>query len=136
MLGYGAQPVWAVHGDVGVGAHEHAEVPVKGLHPPDGLGRGHETVQRGNPIPIVSFLDDPGQGVRQEIDQVGGYADRTGTRAAAAVRGGEGLMQVVVQHVETQVAGTDDAEQGVHVGAVAVHQPAGAVYQLDDCFDV
>ncbi len=65
-----------------------------------------------------------------------GHAHRTGTRSAAAVRDGEGLVQVEVHEVEAQVAGADDAEQGVQVGAIAVHQAAAVVDQLDDLFDV
>ncbi len=45
-------------------------------------------------------------------------------------------MQVEVHQVETQVAGADDAEQGVQVCAVAVHQAAAVVDELDDLLDM
>ncbi len=38
-------------------------------------------------------------------------------------------MQVDVHHVDAQVARAHDAQQGVQVGPVAVHQPAGCVHQ-------
>ena len=50
------------------------------------------------------------------------HRDRAGARAAAAVRGGEGLVEVVLHDIEAHVAGPGHAEQRVHVGAVAVDQ--------------
>ena len=45
----------------------------------------------------------------------------------------EGLVQVVVHARRSRGRpGWHDAQQGVHVGAVAVHQAAGRVHQLDD----
>src|SRR5689334_17294485 len=55
---------------------------------------------------------------------------------AAAVRDGEGLVQVEVHHVEAQVAGTDDTEQGIEVRTVTVHQAAAVVNELNDPFNV
>ena len=63
-------------------------------------------------------------------------AHRTRARSAAAVRGGEGLVQVEVHHVDAQVAGADDAQQGIQVGAVAIDQPAAIVDDLDDLLEV
>ena len=57
-------------------------------------------------------------------------------RSAAAVRDGEGLVQVEVHQVEAQVARADDAEQGVQIRAVAIHQAAAAMHQLNHLFDV
>ena len=41
-------------------------------------------------------------------------------------------MQVDMQDIKSQIAGTGDAQQGVQVGAVAVNQPAGLMYGFDD----
>ena len=85
---------------------------------------------------LRSIFDDANQRLGQEVRQMRGHTDRAHTRSAAAVRDGEGLVQVEVHQVEAQVAGTDDAEQGVQICAVAVHQAAAAVNQLDHLFDV
>ncbi len=128
ILGDLAQPLGAVHGDVGVGAHEHAEVTVEGLDPADGLLRGDKAEQRRF-VPF-GFLEDPDEGRGQEVGQFGRNPHRARTGSAAAVRGGEGLVQVEVHHVEAQVPGPDDAQQGVQVGPVAVDQPAAFVDQV------
>ena len=54
------------------------------------------------------------------------HGDRAGARAAAAVRLGEGLVQVVVHDVEAHVAGARDAHDGVQVGPVVVEGAAHA----------
>ena len=124
-----------MHGDVGKGAHEAAaEMSVEGFHPSDGFGGRDEAVQRRRLI--VAFFEDADQRLGQEVRQMRGDTDGTDTRSAAAVRDGEGLVQVEVHQVEAQIAGADDAEQGVQVGAVAVHQAAAVVHELDDLLDV
>ena len=129
------QPIGSVHGDVGEGADEAAaEMSVEGFHASDGFGGLDEAIQRRRLI--VTFFDDANQRLRQEVRQMRGDTDGTDARSAAAVRDGEGLVQVEVHHVEAQVAGADDAEQRVQVRAVAIHQAAAAVHQLDDLFDV
>ena len=52
------------------------------------------------------------------------------------MRGGKGLVQVVVHHIEAEVAGTDDAGERVHVCAVPVNQPAAISRQLHHLLDV
>ena len=47
-------------------------------------------------------------------------SDRAGARAAAAVRGGERLVQVQVDDVESHVAGAGDPDQSIEVGPVVV----------------
>ncbi len=59
---------------------------------------------------------------RQEVHQVLPHAHSTRPGPAAAVRRREGLVQVVVHHVEAHLAGLGDPQDGVEVGAVAVHQ--------------
>ena len=65
-----------------------------------------------------------------------GHADRARARAAAAVRGGERLVQVQVQDVDPDAAHVDLAQDGVHVGAVAVDETALGVHDLRDRLDV
>ena len=60
------------------------------------------------------------------------HGHRTRARTAAAVRRGEGLVQVQVHHVDAEIAGPRDADQRVHVGAVHVDQRALRVQDLGD----
>jgi hypothetical protein len=59
-----------------------------------------------------------------------------GAGAAAAVRGGEGLVEVVVHHVHAEVARLRDADEGVHVRPIHVQQGAGVVDHLGDLDDL
>ena len=49
-----------------------------------------------------------GRGPGEERRQLGADRDRAGARASAAVRRGEGLVQVQVHDVEAHVAGAHD----------------------------
>ena len=63
-------------------------------------------------------------------------AHRTRTGTAAAVGGGEGLVQVHVDDVEAHVPGPDLAQDGVEVGPVVIEQAAGRVDDAGDLLDV
>ena len=82
-----------------------------------------------------AFFDDADHRGGQEIRQVGGYTDRTAAGSAAAVRHRKGLVQVEVHQVETDVGRAHDAEQGVEVCPVPVHQAAAIMDELDDLLD-
>jgi hypothetical protein len=56
------------------------------------------------------------------------YRARAG--AAAAVRGGEGLVEVHVHGVETHVARPADAHEGIEVGSVVVEERPGCMHHL------
>ena len=109
----------AAHGqDVRVGADEHSEVAVEAAHAADRL-RPLE-IKR---VVAVRLLD---RRVWEERDEVGLHAHRACAGAAAAVRGGERLVQVHVHRVEAHVARPGHAHEGVEVGAVVVeHRPGG-----------
>ncbi len=64
------------------------------------------------------------------------YSDRTGTRSAAAMRGGEGLVQIVMHHIKAEIAGPRDTARAFHIGAVAVDEAAALVHQPHDLADV
>ena len=68
--------------------------------------------------------------------QVGGQLfhapNRPGAWAAAAVRRAEGLVQVKVQHIDTQSAGLGDPQNGIKVGSIAVEQATATVDQISD----
>ena len=72
----------------------------------------------------------------QEVDQAGRHGDRPGSRPPAAVRGGEGLVQVHVHDVESHVARPHDAEDGVEVGPVVVEQAPHLMDGRGDGLDV
>ncbi len=75
-------------------------------------------------------------GSGQERHQALGHGHRSGAGPAAAVGGGEGLVQVHVDDVEAHVAGPDDAQDGVEVGAVVVQETADLVDGGGDLGDV
>ena len=64
-----------------------------------------------------------------------GAADRADARTAAAVRHGEGLVEVEVAHVRADVARIGEAHLGIHVGAVHVEESAMAVDDVHDLAD-
>jgi hypothetical protein len=72
----------------------------------------------------------------QKILEPCGYADRSRAGSAAAMGRREGLVQIVMHDVEAEIAGTHDADNGVHVGAVSVDQPAASVHKLHDLPDM
>ena len=64
------------------------------------------------------------------------HADRTDTRAAAAVRDAERLVQVEVRHVGAELARLGDADERVEVRAVEVHLAAVLVHDRADLADL
>ncbi len=114
--------------DIAVCPDQDAEVAVEGMHLADALGVVF--------IPGVGLaaLDYPRYG--QEGAQGFGDTHGPGPRPAAPVGGGEGLVQVEVQHVHPDIAHIDDAHDGVHVGPVAVDQAALGVHHCGHLLDV
>ena len=70
--------------------------------------------------------------LRQRFRQHDGAA--AGTAAAMGRR--EGLVQVDVHGVDAEVGGTDPADDGVEVGAVAVEESAGRMDGFGDLDDI
>ena len=87
--------------DIGIGLQDNAEVAVETAHPE----------------------------LLQAAFQMGGYAHGTAAGTSAAMRRGEGLVQVQVHDVKAHVSGTHHAHQGVHVGPVVVQEAARPVHQ-------
>ncbi|CEI74776.1 Uncharacterized protein PAE221_00336 [Pseudomonas aeruginosa] len=71
----------------------------------------------------------------EERRQVRAHADRADARAAAAVGDAEGLVQVQVGNVATELARGAQADHGVHVGAVDVHLATAVVDDGADLAD-
>ncbi len=64
------------------------------------------------------------------------HADGAGAGPPAAVRGRERLVEVDVEDVDAHVSRTDDAGQGVHVGAVHIEQAPLGMDDLGDPADI
>ncbi len=112
------QAVGTVRQDVGQRAHVHAEVAVERAHATDAIcGRLYSK-------PSVPSDFSTTTGVGRNGSRIFLHGHRAGARTAAAVRRGEGLVQVQVHHVDAEVAGPRLADQRVHVGAVHVEQRA------------
>ena len=125
VLGDPPQAVRPVRADVAVHPHQHADVAEEAPHAADRLG---PVVVEA--VAVVRPSTTTGDG--QERGQLLGHGDRARAGAAAAVRAAEGLVRVEVHHVGAEIAGPGDAQDGVHVGAVEIDQPAGVVDHLGD----
>ena len=125
-----AQARPAVRADVGVRAHQDARVADEAAQPPD----------RGRPLAdaleaeraVVIAQDARGGQVRDERLP---HPDRTGARAAAAVRRRERLVDVEMHDVEAGLARLEPAEDRVQVGAVHVGQGARLVDRVEQLAD-
>src|SRR6202042_3828290 len=95
--------------DVGVGAHEAAVVALEAAQAPDRLRAAVFEVE-------AAVLPAGHDGHGQVWGDPVRHGDRTGAGAAAAVRLGEGLVQVEVHDVEAHVPRTGDAHHRVEVG--------------------
>ena len=129
-----AQTFFTKHQDIDISLDHNAEMAPEGADLAQALFRHLQSVERRQFVGL--FLKDAGDRSRNVVRQEFLCTDRTGTRTAAAVRGGEGLMQIEVHHIEAEIPRTGDAQQGVHVGTVAVYQAAGLVHHLVDFGDV
>ena len=85
-------------------------------------------------VEAVLAITDPRQ--RREGRQGFRQHHRPGARPAAAMGGGEGLVQVDVHGVDARSPGPHAADDGVEIGAVAVEIAAGGVDGVGDGFDV
>ncbi|MNM52925.1 hypothetical protein D3C81_640150 [compost metagenome] len=104
----------------------HADV-----HPGDRQDAGTAIRRRADRALRVRQMGVTGQERRQvRLD-----ANRADTGAATAVGNTEGLVQVQVRHVATELARGAQADHGVHVGAIQVHLAAVLVNDVADAGD-
>ncbi len=129
-----AQPVEPVHTNIGVGTHHHSKVTEEGFNPANALSRINRAIKRRSFI--ISGLDNIDDRSGQEIYQGGSHSDRAGSRPTTSVGGRESLVQIVMQHIESQVPRARDAQQRIHIGAIPVNQAANRMHQTDYLFDV
>ena len=114
---------------VHIGAQQYTGIAGKGGKATDALG----ALFLGQPVKVATVRANHGNG--QERQQPLADAHRPGAGAAATVGGGEGLVQVHVDHIEAHIAGAHPSEYGVEIGAVVVQQPAGPVHPVGDFLD-
>ena len=93
-------------------------------------------VERANLADAFRFSSLAHQGVRQVGLQDILAANRAGARAAPAMRGGEGLVQVQVHHIKPHVSRPHLAHDGVQVCAVIVAQASAIMHQTRDFQDI
>ena len=91
--------------DVGQGLHHHQEVAVEGLNASDGLSR----FLKGQGSVGIFYRNHAGQ----EGSQKGFAAYGSAPRTSAAVRGGEGFVEVQMDHVKAHIPRPYDAHNGV-----------------------
>ncbi len=120
--------------DVGVGPHEHAEVPLEAAQLAD-RARPVEVEVEARPRAVVAVAAHHLRGGQEGLDAVG-HRNRPGAGPAAAVRLRERLVQVEVDDVEARVARAHDAHDGVQVRAVVVERGAHVVDDPGDLLDV
>src|SRR5208283_3492843 len=125
------------HADVRVRADEHPEVSVEALHPPDRSLRRAPLVARlrgasGARAPARLGHHGPGKELRELLH----HAYSAGAGAAAAVRRGEGLVEVEVHDVDAHQAGPGHAENGVEVRTVAVDEAPRLVHETRDLQEI
>ena len=124
------QPVRAMRQHIGERAREHAHLAMKSrdaakaLRSPDILLEAQSAV--------LAYEQRRGREGREARRQ----NDGAGARTAAAVRGGEGLVQINVHRVDAEIARTRQAGDRVEIGAVAIKIAAGVAYHLGDLGDV
>ena len=91
---------------------------------------GGATLRQG--APVRTGGPPVGATLRELFD----HRDRPGSRPAATVRGGEGLVGVHVHDVEPHIARPGTPDDRVEVGPVVVHERAHVVQDPGDLRDV
>ena len=71
----------------------------------------------------------------QESGKVLRYTNRTHAGSTATVRNAEGLVQVQVTHVGTDLARAAKAHLGIHVRTVHVNLPTGTMHRFANFLD-
>ena len=116
------QPRIAELQEISIGLKHYPEVPIEGVNAAD----------RSGTVPIEAeyflLLHDPRQ--RQELDQLLCHSNGACTGSAAAMWGGQGLMQVEMEDVCPHVPGPRPAKKGVQVCSVEVTKPARPMHHL------
>ncbi len=73
--------------------------------------------------------------LRQKRREVGLDANRSHARPAAAMRDGEGLVQIDVRNVGTNIGRTGEADLGIEIGPIHIYLAAVCVNGGADVFD-
>ena len=108
--------------DIGVSTHQHAEVTHKSR---DASGSGIITFNGVMSVLLAHYLR-----IRQIFDQMCCDSYRSGARATATVRCGEGLVQIQVQDVKSHISRPGHTHKRIHIGPVVIEQSSTIVHQL------
>ena len=109
--------------DIGICAQGDEEIAGEGTDGAEGVGRAGVDVEAA-----VGVLHHARHG--EERLETLAHTHGAGAGTAAAMRGGEGLVEIDVHDIEAHVSRTRDAEHRVEVCAVVVHQSAAVVDEL------
>ena len=118
---------------VGERAGEHAHLAMEGRHAAEGIALGIVHVLNQVPATLLGLHDVGNRRVRRERL---GQDRRTGTGTTAAMRGGEGLVQIDVHGIDAEIARANPADNGVEIGPVAVEIAARLVDQVGNLADI
>ena len=126
------EAVGAMAQHIGQRTHEHAHLAMEGSEAAKGVLA--LAIHFLNEAEAILILHDEGYGriVCQRLRQHG----RAGARTAAAMRGREGLVEVDVHGIDTEVSGANAANNGVEIRAVAIEIAARIVNQVCDLADI
>ena len=94
----------------------------------EGREQSHTMCYEGGIREFVTYINKNKTALHEEVIY--------GSRAAAAVRCRECLVQVHVDYVESDVRRTYDTDYSVQVGSVIVVETAGIMYEFCDFHDV
>ncbi len=114
--------------DVGVGAHEDAEVAVEGAQFSDRIGV--VVIEMETPL----LADDPGEG--EEGFEAFSDRDGAGARPSSAMGRREGLVQVEMEDIDPHLPRFEHTEHGVHVRTVAVDESPTSMDDFRDLDDM
>ena len=149
-----AQTCRAKRANVCPGPYQHSEVAIECFHAANRFFRRKKFIRvipegRSERATIYIWLEidgaccapplrinHPHPRPRQKWGQCRRAANRTRTGATAAMGRGKGFVQVVMHEIEADLARLDDAQNGVEVRAVTIHQAARFVHKLRHFADV
>ena len=110
--------------------HEHAHLAVEGAHAAERLHARRRRIRMFDKTEAAGIVDEQRQ--RRIRCQRRRQYDRARTRAAAAMRRRECLVQIDVHSVDAEIAGTHPARNGVEIRAVAIEISARLVHFVGD----
>ena len=119
--------------NVAQSSNQDREVSVEGADAADRVRAIIIQPKTRRPV-LRRLLDDPREW--QKGCELARHGNRTRSRSSPPVRGGEGLVEVEVQNVDSHVSGARHSDERVHIRPVHIDQPARFVNDAADLFDL